>query len=304
VIEWGKGTVLRANMPTTLSITRIADLNRGVYNAIVMLYKVRGKNTSLAGHTLTLTVKDRQWDDVPDDSSAVLEITGVIAENEDWRVVFPITAEQSYLDPTKEYYADIVDLSPDNVPRRLAILHFMVKAAPSNKYFNNTTTDGAAGSTVTVNEDCRNSICVNVMSGERGQTGERGMPGFAIEFNLSNQMDGVRTVFSIDPDIKSTMPVAVYYSGQRLIPDVDYRIDYERHQLTIIGNTLDAYEGRKLVIVVGSDTSLLINSILAGVNNTNGGGNNMPIVTDGVTLAGTGTTADPLRVVKVAGGAI
>jgi hypothetical protein len=269
-----------------------------------MLYKVRGKNTSLAGHTLTLTVKDKQWDDVPDDSSAILVIPGVISENENWRVVFPITAEQSYLDPTKEYYADIVDLGPDNIPRRLAILHFLVTAAPTNKYSNNTTTDGAAGSTITINEGCRNTLCVNVMSGERGLTGDRGMPGFAIEFNLSNQMDGVRTVFSIDPNIKSTMPVAVYYSGQRLIPDVDYLIDYDRHQLTIIGNTLDAYEGRKLVIVVGSDTSLLISNILAGVNNTNGGGNNMPIVTDGVTLAGTGTATDPLRVVQVSGGTV
>jgi hypothetical protein len=275
-----KGSVLRATMPSRLRITRIADLNRGVYNSIVMHYKVNGELRPLTGHTLTLTVKPILWDDIADDSTATFVITGIIDPETPWRVLFPITAQQSYLDPEVEYFGDIVDVREDGIPVRKAIFSFMVNPAPTNSYSSNTLTDEAYGPTLCVNEGCDGVVCVDVTSGEKGDKGEKGDPGFAVEYNISNQINGVRTQFTVDPSITQAQPIAVYYGGQRFFSGADFTVDYNAHTLTILGAPLDAYEGRKLIVVVGSDPAINYDPV---------------IYVDGTTVQGTGRAEDPLR---------
>lgn len=253
VLVYSKGNRARAKMPSGLRVKRIADLNRGVYNSIVMIYKVRGELAPLTG-TVLLTVKDKLWDDSIDDSSAIFKIEGQVTLEEPWRAVFPISAEQSYLDPTKEYFGDITVLDEEGIPLRKAILSFEVCAAPTNIYSSNTNLDDSAGSTVCVNEGGCNTICVNVCTGERGKPGEKGDIGTFIEYNLSNQLDGVRKNFLIDQSITDETPVAVYYGGQRFVSGIDYVINTTGHELVTLGDPLDALEDRKLILVAGNDT--------------------------------------------------
>ncbi|MFV0485351.1 MAG: hypothetical protein ACK5MU_03980 [Candidatus Saccharimonadales bacterium] len=169
-------------MARSLRTTRIANLNRGVYNSILMYYRVNGQPTSLEGATITLTCKDVPFDDESDSTSAKFIITGELDPEDNSKVLFPITAEQSQLDPESVYYADIVVVEENDIPLRKAILEFGVTGGPSNANSGNTTIDGAVGSRVFINDCGSQSITIEVITGEKGDPGSLEIEGVAGNF--------------------------------------------------------------------------------------------------------------------------
>ena len=70
------------------------------------------------------------------------------------------------------------------------------------------------------------------------------------EYNLTSQLDGVATVFDIDPSITNASSLVVYYGGQRLVADVNYTVDYAAHTITsLTTDPWDSDEGRNLIVV-------------------------------------------------------
>ena len=121
---------------------QLAPLDRGCVNTIVLDQSTQANcdsqetPTDLTNKKLYFTVKLQPWDDVADDSDAVFKILGALPnpDTEPGRVVFSVSATQSYIDPTVPYYYDIVQTDIDGTnPERLAIGSFNVIAGANNE---------------------------------------------------------------------------------------------------------------------------------------------------------------------------
>lgn len=120
---------------------QLAPLDRGCVNTIIFDQSSQADCESpltpidLNSKLLYLTSKTKPWDNVADDSDAVFKVDGVIPEpvDEPGRVVFTVSATQSYLDPTVTYYYDIVATELDGTnPQRYAIGSFNVIGGANN----------------------------------------------------------------------------------------------------------------------------------------------------------------------------
>lgn len=116
---------------------RLSPINRGCVNRVVFLATNEdGSWIDKTNKKLYLTAKTQPWDDDADDSDAVFKIIGEVpdATNEPGRVVFTIDEEQSYLDPEKVYFVDIVqtDLDGTSNADRLFIGSFNVVPGANN----------------------------------------------------------------------------------------------------------------------------------------------------------------------------
>ena len=116
---------------------QLTPINRGCVNTIVFLAKNEdGSWIDKTDKRLFLTCKTQPWDNDPDDSDAVFKIEGVIpdAESEPGRVVFTLSETDSYLDPSRPYFVDIVETDTDGTSdaNRLFIGNFNVTPGPNN----------------------------------------------------------------------------------------------------------------------------------------------------------------------------
>ena len=117
---------------------QLSPINRGCVNTIVFLaQKPDGTWIDKTDKKLYLTAKTQPWDTDADDSDAVFKVLGTIpnATSEPGRVVFTLSEEQCYIDPTKLYFVDIVetDLDGTSNAKRLFIGNFNVIAGPNNE---------------------------------------------------------------------------------------------------------------------------------------------------------------------------
>lgn len=120
---------------------RLPAIDRGCVNEVVFIAVEKdsdGNETQIdkTEKKLYLTAKTTPWDDVADDSDAVFKVVGTIpdADAEPGRVVFSLTEEQSYLDPTIPYFCDIVETDADGTSnaKRLMIGTFNVTPGANN----------------------------------------------------------------------------------------------------------------------------------------------------------------------------
>lgn len=73
-----------------------------------------------------------------------------------------------------------------------------------------------------------------------------------VKYDITNQLDGIKQIFSIDKYITSDKAVLVFYAGQLLVDGVNYTIDFVNHRLvTLFPEAPDAEEGRHLIIITG-----------------------------------------------------
>ena len=125
------------NMFGGLRPYRLSPINRGCINTIVFLdQKPDGTWIDKTDKNLYLTCKTTPWDSVANDSDAVFKVQGTIPDstNEPGRVVFTLSEAQSYLDPEKLYFVDIVETDDDGTSNanRLLIGNFNVVPGPNN----------------------------------------------------------------------------------------------------------------------------------------------------------------------------
>lgn len=116
---------------------RLSPINRGCVNIIQLLRQNdNGTWVDLTNNKLYLTAKTHPWDDDADDSDAVFKVVGVIPDptREPGRVVFRLTEAQTYIDPTVEYFCDIVKTDADGTSNaeRLFIGTFNVIGGANN----------------------------------------------------------------------------------------------------------------------------------------------------------------------------
>jgi len=114
----------------------IAPINRGCVNKVIFEFKDEAGNwINKTGKTLYLTAKTKPWDDVGDDSTAVFKKTTTTSASEPGRAVFTLTPDDSYLDPTQEYFCDVVevDTATGLNPNRLFIGSFFVIGGANNE---------------------------------------------------------------------------------------------------------------------------------------------------------------------------
>ena len=116
---------------------QMEPINRGCVNTVVFLATEEdGSWVDKTEKKLYLTAKTQPWDTDADDSDAVFKIIGTIPDalNEPGRVVFSISEEQSYLDPTRPYFCDIVETDSDGTsnPNRIFIGYFNVTPGANN----------------------------------------------------------------------------------------------------------------------------------------------------------------------------
>jgi hypothetical protein len=77
-------------------------------------------------------------------------------------------------------------------------------------------------------------------------------PG-AIEYDLTNQLDGSTQVFTIDETITNAN-IVVYYQGLRLVRNLQYTVDLEEHTITtLLDIPPDSDENRHLIIVAKAE---------------------------------------------------
>lgn len=119
---------------------RLAPINRGCVNTIVFLAVDKAKDGTetwidKTNKKLYLTAKTEPWDMDATDSDAVFKVIGNIPDaDEPGRVVFTLSEEQSYLNPSVLYYFDIVETDNDGTSNanRLAIGQFNVIGGANN----------------------------------------------------------------------------------------------------------------------------------------------------------------------------
>lgn len=116
---------------------KLTPLNRGCVEQIVFIAEdTEGNQLDKTNKKLYLTAKLVPWDDVTDDADALFKVVGDIPDpvNEPGRVVFSLTEEQTYLDPTKPYFCDIVETDSDGTSNanRLFIGSFNVIGGANN----------------------------------------------------------------------------------------------------------------------------------------------------------------------------
>lgn len=90
-------------------------LNRGCVEKIVICFRKNNKWIDKTDKVFYLTCKTKPWDDVANDSDAIFKKVGVIPDEtkEPGRVVFTLSETDTYLDPTKMYFVDIVETDED-----------------------------------------------------------------------------------------------------------------------------------------------------------------------------------------------
>lgn len=129
-------------MPAGLRPYNLAPINRGCVNKVVF-DAVRVDNNcketwiDKTNKRLFLTAKPKPWDNDADDSDAIFKIEGTIpdATNEPGRVVFQLSEEDTYQDPTIPYFCDIVETDSDGASnaQRLFIGTFNIIPGPNNE---------------------------------------------------------------------------------------------------------------------------------------------------------------------------
>lgn len=113
---------------------RLTPLNRGCVETVVVNVSKDDAPEDLTAKKCYFTAKEKPWDDVTDDSSAIFKKLGVVEESEPGRIVFALSKTDTYLDPRKEYYCDVVitDENDEN-PERLFIGSFTVIGGANNE---------------------------------------------------------------------------------------------------------------------------------------------------------------------------
>lgn len=85
----------------------LGKLNRGCVEKVIFEdLDEKGHYIDLSGKRAWFTVKTEPWDDVANDSTAVMKVEGVITEG--GRVTFTLSEADTYQDPNDDYYFDIV----------------------------------------------------------------------------------------------------------------------------------------------------------------------------------------------------
>ena len=80
--------------------------------------------------------------------------------------------------------------------------------------------------------------------------------GKLVKYNLTPQLDGIKTTFSIDEVITGSMATFITYMGLRYEIGDFYTIDATAHTLTTkFDSPLDKNEGRRLYLYVGGDVA-------------------------------------------------
>ena len=116
---------------------QLTPLNRGCVQDVVFLAtKCDGSWIDKTGKKLYLTAKTQPWDTDADDSDAIFKVQGTIPDptNEPGRVVFTLSEEDTYQDPTVLYFCDIVETYSDGKSNanRLFIGNFNIIPGPNN----------------------------------------------------------------------------------------------------------------------------------------------------------------------------
>lgn len=116
---------------------QLSPLNRGCVQDVVFLAtKCDGSWIDKTGKKLYLTAKTQPWDTDADDSDAIFKVQGTIPDptNEPGRVVFTLSEEDTYQDPTVLYFCDIVETDSDGESNanRLFIGNFNIIPGPNN----------------------------------------------------------------------------------------------------------------------------------------------------------------------------
>ena len=120
---------------------RLSPINRGCVNTVVFLAQTKDADGNLewidkTDKKLYLTAKTQPWDTDADDSDAVFKVEGTIPDptNEPGRVVFTLSEEDTYKDPTVPYFCDIVETDSDGSSNanRLFIGSFNITPGPNN----------------------------------------------------------------------------------------------------------------------------------------------------------------------------
>ena len=92
------------------------------------------------------------------------------------------------------------------------------------------------------------------------------------EFNLTSQLDGVKTEFDIDPSIAASSILVLYYAGQRLVRGDNYTVDFITRKLkTLFSDPPDSLEGRRLILIeiMSLSSSVDINGAIDAHNDNN-----------------------------------
>jgi len=72
-----------------------------------------------------------------------------------------------------------------------------------------------------------------------------------IEYDLTSQLDGVKSIFDIDDSITSNAFILLHYGGQILTKGINYTVNFSTHKLTVLfEDPLDNLDNRRLVLVV------------------------------------------------------
>ena len=116
---------------------QLTPLNRGCVQDIVFLaMKSDGTWIDKTDKKLFLTAKSQPWDTDADDSDAIFKVQGTIPNptKEPGRVVFSLSEEDTYQDPTVLYFCDIVETDSDGTSNanRLFIGNFNIIPGPNN----------------------------------------------------------------------------------------------------------------------------------------------------------------------------
>ena len=122
---------------------QLSPINRGCVNKVVFVAvkkdscDVPEKQIDKTNKRLFLTAKTQPWDDVANDSDATFKVEGVIPDptHEPGRVVFTLSEQNTYKDPTIPYFCDIVETDSDGTSNanRLFIGTFNILPGPNNK---------------------------------------------------------------------------------------------------------------------------------------------------------------------------
>ena len=116
---------------------RLAPLNRGcVQNIVFRVTNCKGDWINKTDKRFFLTAKTQPWDTNSNDSDAVFKVEGTIpdATKEPGRIVFALSEENTYQDPTIPYFCDIVQTDSDGTSNaeRLFIGTFNITPGPNN----------------------------------------------------------------------------------------------------------------------------------------------------------------------------
>ena len=114
-------------MNTNLSIPR------GTSDSYTVNYAVNGVPTTLVGATVRFTVKNAQYDDTWDDSSAMIEKNITTGNSSGQATIALLPVDTAQVDPGTYYYDIKVEL-PDGTVYLLANGKFTINASPTNRY--------------------------------------------------------------------------------------------------------------------------------------------------------------------------